>query len=68
MRKEKYIVAPRSNYSRVEFSNLREAKKYARSITDSTNPSTIVRNEYGCAVAWWRWTPEKGGRTYRAEL
>jgi len=61
-----YTVKPQSNYNEVEFSNRRKAYKYARSITDTTNHSTFVVDVNGVTLAWWRWTPENGGRCYRA--
>lgn len=66
----KYIVEARENYATMRFTNFRKACKYARSITDSTNPSTMVWEELPSGankhVAWWRYTPQVGGRTYRA--
>lgn len=61
-----YTINPDSNYRPLTTASKREAYKYARSITDSTNPNTRVVDAAGKVLAWWRYSPERGGRVYRA--
>jgi hypothetical protein len=71
----RYIISPASNYAEFTETNRRNALRYARNITDSTNARTTVhdaqtldRHGEPAIIAEYRYSPQMGGYTYRAEV
>ena len=65
--KKTYTVQAASNYSETTWTNKRKALQYAHKIADAINPiaSVYAGDEL---IAQYRYTPEMGGRTFRAQI
>ena len=65
--KTEYTVQAAENCNETTWTDRRKAISYARSITDTTNGITSVYDG-DILIAQYRYTPEMGGRTFRAQI
>lgn len=65
--KKQYRVTSVSGYNETTWTNKRLAIRHARNTADATNGISSVYDG-DVMIAQYRYTPEMGGKTYRAEI